>query len=380
MIATQPINPISTELKESTSTHRGSHNVLNYGAIGDGIHDDTQAIQTAFDSAKRGDKIIIPAGEYVISKRLILRTSEVILQGYGTLFPSEFMDDFLIEIGKGSRETIDYERDTIGMRLIVEALRINGCGRSKGVFFEGHYHSSLNNVYVMRTKGCAVKCHDVRESDFNQMSINFCYSDTEEPLLDLALRLGHGTDPYGGGWQFSDQKTVDGQNNIRFFGANIVHSMAKTFVDIGADTHDSNYIYGSAARNIHFSGCQFHLSPPEWFKDYGKEPEHCENNQTWDVDNIKMVEKETLIRIRNASTVTFSQCNIAGSPRANDVALQLGDHTGSATDCSFIACRIRHTPIVADHAKHIKFLACTIGSPNCKEKAIGKDISEITYL
>jgi hypothetical protein len=212
------------------------------------------------------------------------------------------------------------------------------------------------------------------------MSINFCYSNTDEPLLDLALRLGSGSDPYGGGWQFSDGKTVDGQNNIRFFGANIVHSMAKTFVDIGADRCDSKYIYGSAARNIHFSGCQFHLSPPEWFRSYGKEPEHCENNQYWDVDGIEMVEKETLIRIRNASTVTFSQCNLAGSPREHDVALQLGDQSGPATECTFMACRIRHMPLRADNAKQIKLVACSLGTADSAEKITGKNASEVTML
>ena len=63
--------------------------------------------------------------------------------------------------------------------------------------------------------------------------------------------------------------------------------------DIGADTGDSPYIYSVPARNIHFTGCQFHLSPSQWFRSHGREPEGCENNQLWDVDGIEMVDKET---------------------------------------------------------------------------------------
>lgn len=354
--------------------------VTEFGATGNGTTDDFGPIQAAFDAAQRGDRVVIPAGDYAVSQRLRLSTSDVVLQAYGTLVPAEGMHDYLIEICKGPREAIDFERDTIGLRLVVECLRINGQGQSRGVFFNGHYHSSFNNVSVMRTRGCAVKLHDVRESSFNQLSINFCYSNTEEPLLDMAYTFGHAPDPYGGGWQFADGKTIDGQNNIRFFGANIVHSMAKTFVDIGADTGDSPYIYSVPARNIHFTGCQFHLSPPQWFRSHGQEPEHCENNQLWDVDGIEMVEKETLIRIRNAMAVTFSQCNLAGSPRKHDVAVQLGDGTGPATDCTFMACRVRHTPLRADAANRIKFVGCTLGIPDAKGIVTGPDASDIVIL
>lgn len=361
------------------STH-GIRNAMDYGAVGDGIADDTAAIQAAFDAAERGDRIVIPAGEYVVSRRLRLGANDVVLQGYGTLVPAEGMDDFLVEIAKGPRNSIDFARDTIGLRMVVECLRINGRGRSRGVFFNGHYHSSFSNVNVMRTRNCAVKLHDVRESSFNQLNINFCFSCTDEPLLDIAFRFGANPDPHGGGWQFADGKTVDGQNNIRFFGTNIVHSMAKTFVDIGADAGNSPYIYSVPARNIHFTGCQFHLSPSQWFRSHGQEPEHCENNQHWDVDGIAMVDKETLIRIRNAMAVTFSQCNLAGSPREHDVAIQLGDETGPATDCTFMACRIRHVPLRVDNAKRTKFIGCTLGTPDSDAIVTGRSAADVVIL
>lgn len=44
--------------------------VLNYGAIGDGTHDDTSAIQSALDSG--ASNVVIPAGTYTISQTLLM--------------------------------------------------------------------------------------------------------------------------------------------------------------------------------------------------------------------------------------------------------------------------------------------------------------------
>ncbi len=371
------------EMKETLSgareCPRGIRDVTDFGAAGDGATDDTAAIQAAFDAAGRGDRIVIPSGEYAVSRRLRLSANDVTLQAYGTLVPAAGMEDYLLEIAKGPRSEVDFERDTIGLRMVVDCLRLNGRGRSRGVFFNGHYHSSFSNVNVMRTRNCAVKLHDVRESSFNQLSINFCASYSDEPLLDIAYRFGANPDPHGGGWQWTDGQTVDGQNNIRFFGANIVHSMAKTFVDIGGDTADSKYIYSWPARNIHFSGCQFHLSGSQWFRSSGRRPEHCENNQYWDVDGIEMVDTQTLVRIRNAMCVTFSQCNFAGGTREQDVTVQLGDSSGPATDCTFLGCRIKQIPIKADNAKRVKFIGCMLGTPE-KKKVAGSDAGGVVFV
>ncbi len=376
-------NPVFTPAERP----RGICDVTHFGAVGDGVTDDAAAIQAAFDAAGRGDRIVIPSGEYAVSRRLRLRTNEAVLQAYGTLVPTDGMEDYLIEIVKGPRSSVDFERDTIGLRMVVECLRINGRGRSRGVFFCGHYHSTFSNVNVTRTRNCAVKLHDVRESSFNQLSINFCASYSAEPLLDIAYRFGRTPDPHGGGWQWTDGQSVDGQNNIRFFGFNIVHSMATTFIDIGGDTNDSTFIYSWPARNIHFSGCQFHLSGSHWFRRSGRRPEHCENNQYWDVDEIEMVDTQTLVRIRNAMCVTFSQCNFAGSPRVRDVAVQLGDETGPAVDCTFIGCRIRCVPIRADKASHITCVGCALGMPANLEltgdpvgRVTGADAGEVLIL
>lgn len=55
------------------------YNVKNYGALGDGVNDDTTAIQACMDDAAAhgGGKIVFPAGVYGISETLVIRPHTV---------------------------------------------------------------------------------------------------------------------------------------------------------------------------------------------------------------------------------------------------------------------------------------------------------------
>ncbi len=351
--------------------------VTDYGAKGNGVDDDHAAIQAALSEASRGSVVRIPAGEFAVSKTLRVSQSDIVFQGYGTLVPHGRMKDFLIEFRRGDRSTVDFVRDTIGLRLVVECLRINGLGRSSGVLFYDLYHCGIGNVNCQGVHGTAVRMHGVRESDFYQMNINHCSSPDERPLLDVAYHLGdHQPDPFGGGWQFSDGKTIDGQNNIRFFGLNLVHSMAATYVDIGGDSSINPHIFGDPARVVHFSGCQLHLTPRDWFKPPSYEGEVRGNvlNKDWNVHEVKSVEKQTMIRVRNARNVTFSQCNFPSSCEEGDVSLQLGDAMGAARDITLMGCRIHRNPLVADNVNKVTVVGCSFG-PGLEEAGLERYIT-----
>jgi len=71
--------------KASFSMINGAvYNVLDYGAKGDGVNDDTSAIQAALDTAfnSGGGKVFVPAGVFRTSKPLIVR-SNTVLEGTG---------------------------------------------------------------------------------------------------------------------------------------------------------------------------------------------------------------------------------------------------------------------------------------------------------
>lgn len=66
--------------------------VKDFGAVGDGKTDDTEAIQKAIEESA-GKTIAIPAGEYLITDQLVIRDSGTVLQGAGItktklLFPT----------------------------------------------------------------------------------------------------------------------------------------------------------------------------------------------------------------------------------------------------------------------------------------------------
>ena len=58
-------------------------NVMDFGAVGDGVADDTAAFVAAIDAVSSG-AILIPAGRYKITDVLYIRKSNVVLRGAGT--------------------------------------------------------------------------------------------------------------------------------------------------------------------------------------------------------------------------------------------------------------------------------------------------------
>ena len=73
------------------------HSVVDFGALGDGIHDDTTSIQTAIDATVQG-ALLFPAGRYRITQPLYIRNSDVVLRGAGREETELFVDASLEDV------------------------------------------------------------------------------------------------------------------------------------------------------------------------------------------------------------------------------------------------------------------------------------------
>lgn len=61
-------------------------NVLDFGAVGNGIHDDTSAVQSAFTSVASGGTVLFPPGRYLITGAISVTVAAgkaLSIQGYG---------------------------------------------------------------------------------------------------------------------------------------------------------------------------------------------------------------------------------------------------------------------------------------------------------
>lgn len=108
-------------------------NVKDYGAVGDGQHDDTVAIQAALD-AGRGNTVFIPAGVYLVSRTLIARTgSKIVGSGMVDYWGADMTLGTVIKtVGSGNPAiwTDIYEGDETQETPMLVA-------GGNGIFFEG---------------------------------------------------------------------------------------------------------------------------------------------------------------------------------------------------------------------------------------------------
>ena len=85
----------------------GIVSVLDFGAVGDGVTDDTAAIQRAINSNGGISSVYFPAGDYVVSSALIVTNPyfDLIGDGYSSRIINQTTDgslDCLLKVGDGS--------------------------------------------------------------------------------------------------------------------------------------------------------------------------------------------------------------------------------------------------------------------------------------
>lgn len=125
-----------------TLLDRGSHvfNVLAFGAIGDGVADDTAEIQAAIDAAAAagGGTVFIPDGDFMISSSITLKNL-VSITGVGL--------SSRIVMSNANASAFSMETTTVPLgRLTIEKLAIDGPGTGTGCGI--YLNNTANNPFL----------------------------------------------------------------------------------------------------------------------------------------------------------------------------------------------------------------------------------------
>ena len=350
-------------------------NVRWFGATGGGTSDDYQAIQNAIDNCRRGERLLIPAGEYAVAKRLHVEVPDLVFEGEGALTPHGDMNDYLIEFVRGDRAIIDQDLFPREIRFRVERLKIRGQNRSRGVFIS-HVDSSLfSNINIEGTAGTAMRIHSCRETDFINTEIIRCKGNGEA-ILDMYQRSRE--PDHLGGTRHCAEGYADATNNFRFYGLNVVLCDAKCYLDIGIDDPKSEYA-GGWVRSMQFTGLQIHQIPGIYYnpgdsRDPLVQRSIAAARELFVYEGYAHSEDVSMIRIRNAVSIHFSHSNFPNTDCSGCI-VQLGDEDAPAVDCVFFGCRfvasfaaseyIEANNVALDvrNAEGIKAYGCTFKMP-----------------
>ena len=77
------VDSVSPRIGTWKRIYSGAINVKWFGAVGDGVTDDTTAIQAAVDSLSASDGLIFPQGDYLITDEITVTTSFISIYGTG---------------------------------------------------------------------------------------------------------------------------------------------------------------------------------------------------------------------------------------------------------------------------------------------------------
>lgn len=221
-----------------------------FGAKGDGVTDDTNALQHAINSS---DTIFIPNGVYLISGLTISKPIRIIgLSKTNTVLKYTGVDTALI-----FKPDIVTTSDEF-LRVEVENIKLVGDGGKSAIFMNETVHSVFKNILIngnfvngfeMNGESNLVsRQNTIYNNHFEEITIKNCdygfnifgcISDSHFNLISM-MRVEKGVYIHG------DYNT-QGINNVTFTNSTIVWSK------VGFE------INGCHFRNLHISGCNFEL-------------------------------------------------------------------------------------------------------------------------
>lgn len=142
-----------------------NYNIRLFGAVGDGISKDTQAIQQAIDACSQtGGAVVIPAGNYLCGTLILKNNVTLILEENACILGSDDFQDYRSDVNLFV-DAVDHQRGRSliyceGQRnvAITGSGQINGRG---GRFHVGHPHHTERPFLVRILDTCQLRIEGV---------------------------------------------------------------------------------------------------------------------------------------------------------------------------------------------------------------------------
>ncbi len=126
-------------------------NVKCFGAVGDGVRDDTDAINKALEQADRSKAVLFPKGTYIISDTLTLS---------GQVIVGESVSDVVLKVSDSVSSPINRMIVSIESPISLENMTLDANGADTGLFFQysNGVHTRLENIVLKNAKGHGIHC------------------------------------------------------------------------------------------------------------------------------------------------------------------------------------------------------------------------------
>ena len=216
--------------------------VRAFGAKGDGINDDTAAIQAAINSLTQGGVVLFPPGNYLLTSTLSISTSSISLQGSGSFGNADVGTNFT-----GTRLTwVGGASTMVAVAPVTgasnQALKRTGIadlsfecagGASIGLSINSSHYGTFKNLYFKNCNTAAIDMNVVA-------TLGEARDNTKNIFENISIRQLDGTGGSGIGIRMDGDVAANTSNND-FFDIGIVYLNG---IAVKMINTDSNRIYG----------------------------------------------------------------------------------------------------------------------------------------
>jgi|GEM_PF-3192748 len=223
--------------------------VRAYGAKGDGVNDDTSAIQSAINALTSGGIVFFPAGNYLITSTLNINTSSITLQGSGSFGNADVGTTF-----NGSRITwnsgtaspmvsasaVSGASNQALKRTVISDLSLDCvAAASVGLSINSSHFGSFRNLYI---KNCLTTAIDMNVV----ATLGEARDNTKNVFENISIRQIDGSGASGMGIRMDGDASANTSNND-FFDISILHWNNTAVKMINTD---SNRMYGLVINRV----------------------------------------------------------------------------------------------------------------------------------